>query len=907
MLGHTRWASVGIISQPNAHPLNAEELDRLDGPYVDRRAQRRRRQLRRPEGRARRCASPPRSPPTPRSSPRSCRRRLAAGADARRGLPPHGRRVRGLGRHRAPARPTRPADLLLALRGSGQALYVGLADDAYLVASEPYGLVEECDTLPPPGRRDAGRPSATRSAAAGQVVAPRRRRRPAPSRASPRWTYDGTRRCRSPPPSCSRAEITTRDIDRGDHPHFLLKEISEAPASFRKTLRGKLVEHDGRLVVSARPRHPAGRPARRAERRLHRPRARRSARAPPRSPAQALVAHARRGHRRHRPAGRGRARHRAVGLRAARPTCPTRSSSRSASRAPPPTPTAPSTSSGPAARAVVAIVNRRASDLTDKSDGVLYTSDGRDVEMSVASTKAFYAQVAAGFLLAYAIADLVAADPARGRRAQPHCSPALRDLPDAMEQTLDHAAGHRRGRAPARAAEALLGGRRHPAPTASRPRSCGSSSPSSATSRSPATPPRTRSTSTSRPSRSSSCAPTGLEGSNADDVAKEVAIYRAHKATPIVIATEGEPALRRGAAGAHRAGGPRRSSPSCSARWSATSSATRRRWPSTPRPCPLRAGPRRDRAAGRRRRSSRSTATACWPASRADFEPVATSFFDGLRSGAYNGNLEAVAPRSGSPRCCATASAWCRSTRTRSSTAGSARRASLIEDLTVALTGGHRGAHPARSTRSSTRPRRSPSASPGPTRALLQVGLVREALDAGAARDRLSYRSLRALAGLDPAVADVVGYTRYVVEGDVADPRGHDHRRSTGAASPATSRSRTERNPILRGTKHRVATEREVTAAVGRSDGRTLIIVPEIKGNQCTGLTLLHVRFHDRLPADHGPLGARAVPRPLRRPAGRGHRDRADLPRRPARRGPARRAAHRAGLRPRRTLALPTA
>ena len=41
-------------------------------------------------------------------------------------------------------------------------------------------------------------------------------------------------------------------------------------------------------------------------------------------------------------------------------------------------------------------MNRRNSDLVDKADGVLYTSDGRDVEMSVASTKAFYAQVAAG-------------------------------------------------------------------------------------------------------------------------------------------------------------------------------------------------------------------------------------------------------------------------------------------------------------------------------------------------------------------------------------------------------------------------------------------------------------------------------------------------------------------------------
>ena len=36
-----------------------------------------------------------------------------------------------------------PDRLFLALRGSGQALYVGLGDDCYIVASEPYGVVEE--------------------------------------------------------------------------------------------------------------------------------------------------------------------------------------------------------------------------------------------------------------------------------------------------------------------------------------------------------------------------------------------------------------------------------------------------------------------------------------------------------------------------------------------------------------------------------------------------------------------------------------------------------------------------------------------------------------------------------------------------------------------------------------------
>ena len=78
---------------------------------------------------------------------------------------------------------------------------------------------------------------------------------------------------------------------------------------------------------------------------------------------------------------------------------------------------------------MIGIVNRRSSDLTDKADGVLYTSDGRDVEMSVASTKAFYAQVAAGALLSCAIAEATGIGDAR-RRSDLLAS--LRELPDAM-------------------------------------------------------------------------------------------------------------------------------------------------------------------------------------------------------------------------------------------------------------------------------------------------------------------------------------------------------------------------------------------------------------------------------------------------------------------------------------------
>ena len=149
-----------------------------------------------------------------------------------------------------------PTQLLLSLRGSGQALYVGMAEDAFVVASEPYGLVEETSTYlridgetpadPSPGVRDPrpGRHARRRSTR-------ERWRASSGSRSTARL-------CRSSDDELQRAEITTRDIDRGDFPHYLLKEMSEAPASFRKTLRGKVVaDADGLLHVVLGTRHAA--------------------------------------------------------------------------------------------------------------------------------------------------------------------------------------------------------------------------------------------------------------------------------------------------------------------------------------------------------------------------------------------------------------------------------------------------------------------------------------------------------------------------------------------------------------------------------------------------------------------------------------------------------------------------
>ena len=97
---------------------------------------------------------------------------------------------------------------------------------------------------------------------------------------------------------------------------------------------------------------------------------------------------------------------------------------------------------------MIAIVNRRNSDLVDKSDGVLYTSDGRDVEMASPSTKAFYAQIAAGRLLALAVAEaagVLDADVARrAARGAAACCPTR------CEPVLGQRDAHRGGRAASR-------------------------------------------------------------------------------------------------------------------------------------------------------------------------------------------------------------------------------------------------------------------------------------------------------------------------------------------------------------------------------------------------------------------------------------------------------------------------
>ncbi len=839
VLGHTRWASVGIVSQPNAHPLNSEEVGRRDGPYVaaalngdvDNFAD-----LKASES----LRIAPEITTDAKVIPTLISRRLAVGHDLVDGFR---RTVAGFDGSVAIAAiaAEHPDQLLLALRGSGQALYVGFDDDVYVVASEPYGVVEDARRylrLDGENPSDSSNPVGSR----GQVVV-LDGAHAGTLEGVTRLSYDG-----SPLPISEdelvATEITTRDIDRGDHPHFLVKEIGEAPESFRRTLRGKVVERDGRFVTNLGPDAlPDEVRAGLADGRIKK-----------------VVA-----------VGQGTAAVAALSLARAlsdatlgtelrvEATLATELSGFGLRPDMSDTLVVAISQSGTTtdtnrtvdlARSrgapVVAIVNRRRSDLTDKADGVLYTSDGRDVEMSVASTKAFYSQVAAGFLLAFAVAEVVNPGPAAADERS-RLLADLRELPAVMAATLD--------RQPeiAAAAQQLAPAKRYWAVVGSGPDLIAAEELRIKLSELCYKSIACDSTEDKKHIDLSSepliivCA-AGLVGSNADDVAKEVAIYRAHKATPIVIATEGEERFSAALqALTVPVTNPRLAFVLTTIVGHLFGYEAALAIDAQARPLRLARAAVERAVAEMSAPVSRNGSTDRWFARLGEeLEPLAQSFNDGVRSGAYNGHLEAAtALRLSSLFRYVIATLPLDLYQLEAGRVGTP--SVLVEDLTAALTA---------AIDELTRPvdaikHQAKTVTVGISRSdegLTQVPLVREVLAVGTGRDRLSYRALRTLAGLDPAVAEVTGFTRYRIDGRVDEGTATIAVVDRGGIARDLP-LRTEKNPVLRGTKHRVATEREVTVAVGRSDGRSLVLVPEVKGTQCTGLTLLHVRFRDRMPA----------------------------------------------------------
>ena len=130
-------------------------------------------------------------------------------------------------------------------------------------------------------------------------------------------------------------------------------------------------------------------------------------------------------------------------------------------------------------------------------------------------------------------------------------------------------------------------------------------------------------------------------------------------------------------------------------------------------------------------------------------------------------------------------------------------------------------------------------------------------------------------------MAEVTGCTRYELDGDAADgevPLAVVDRGGIALDIPLADRA----GRGAAGHQAPVAVERLVFVTRGREDGRTIVIVPETKDDHATGITLLHVRFHDRLPVGAARGVLAGLPQPLGRAARRRARDRADLPGGPA-------------------------
>ena len=833
VIGHSRWASVGIISEPNTHPMNSELLNQDGNPFVIAAANgdvdnfadlKKIRELEIPKL----ITSDSKVIPAVISDELSKQQSSDLEEAFRKSVISFDGSVAVVANAAL-----EPDKLYLALRGSGQGLDVGISDEAYVVASEPYGLVEMTDSY----LRLNGEPLSSqqdRATSAGEIISFSLNDKVSLESLN-RIAYDGT----SLPiqnNELTKAEITTRDIDRRNFPHYLLKEIYEAPESFEKTLRGNLLQHNGSFRVE--------------------------------HSNEEFPSHIRKKLKEHDIEkifiiGQGTA---AVAGQAL--------SNYLTEETTIPTESIPSTElsgfrlstnmskvlviaisqSGTTTdtnrtvdlvrgrgASVISIVNRRNSDLSQKSDGVIYTSDGRDIEMSVASTKAFYSQVAASCLLGISIKTQIDGeieDPYELAELQTLLND-LNELPQRMESVLEqqkHIRSIAFELAPSRRYWALVGnGLNMVAAREIRIKLselCYKSIAADFTE-------DKKHIDLSAEPMILICA-TGLNASMQSDVTKEVAIYKAHKASPIVITDNGA-----AYPDAHRVIVVPETNPKLSfilatmvghlfgyeAALSIDSLAL----------------PFRQTRSEIERILSKSPLISAQELLDNILEPlqvIAKSYFDGLRSGLYNGSLEAsTAARISTLYRYALGTIPLDSYQIDTGKVGTP--ATLLEDLNAALTIG---------IEELTRPidaikHQAKTVTVGISRSdeeLIQLSLITNLINAGSPRDSISYRNLRFLAAIDPAVKSFSGFIRYGIEGNVQSGTAQLHVVDRGGIAHDLT-SRTERDPKLKGSKHLVALQQEVTITKGRHDQRIIILVPEVKDKQTVGITLLHVELQDFL------------------------------------------------------------
>jgi glutamine---fructose-6-phosphate transaminase (isomerizing) len=432
-----------------------------------------------------------------------------------------------------------PSRVYLALRGSGQALYVGLISRGFTFASELYGVVEGSPhfvKLDGEKERVSGDPSTS-----GQIFVLNAARGGKAHLIEASY-FDGV----SLPldeHDVRHAQITTRDINRAGYSHFLLKEISESPLSVEKTLRGKFELIYDAHGISAHfnlgneiiPEIVISKLKSGAIRKIY-------------IIGQGTAS----------VAGDGIAYYMARALS----SCPvqvqsTKSTELSGflleddmssvlaiavSQSGTTTDTNRTVDLLKSRGAhVLAIVNRRNSDLVYKSDSVFYTSDGRDIEMSVASTKAFYSQIVSGALISLYFAHVLSTLPGRTIVRELE---ELQSLPDKMRTILAKKENVKA------AAEQCALTRKYWAVVGSGPHRVAGNEIRIKLSElcyksiaSDTIEDKKHIDLSSEPLIIVCVA--GITGPNLQDLVKEVAIFKAHKACPIVIVTEGQEELFR--------------------------------------------------------------------------------------------------------------------------------------------------------------------------------------------------------------------------------------------------------------------------------------------------------------------------------------------------------------------------
>jgi glucosamine--fructose-6-phosphate aminotransferase (isomerizing) len=299
-----------------------------------------------------------------------------------------------------------PGKIFLAQRGSGQTIFVGLAREHYITASEIYGLVEDTSRYIKMegerrgnelGGKNQGQIFILDQDSSGELTGINALR------------YNGTP-IQLSEETIGQTEIGARDIDRQGFPHYFLKEIFESPGSVQKTVQNRwnTIEKNGEryphITLDDQVIPPGLAEA------FHQARIKRILFIGQGTAGVAACACAELLNYYLADSGM-----RVAPLKASEFSGSLLGADLTDTLIVAITQSGTTTDTNMAidmARErgayTMAIVNRRDSDITFKVDGVLYTSTGRDIEMSVASTKAYYSQIAAGGLLGLKVAQLMA-------------------------------------------------------------------------------------------------------------------------------------------------------------------------------------------------------------------------------------------------------------------------------------------------------------------------------------------------------------------------------------------------------------------------------------------------------------------------------------------------------------------